>query len=246
MTWRGLYAALREMPGQDGRAHRVAEAVAAESVQVLAIAANQYQVAILRERSPDGVPGDRHGARSADEDGADVRQEQCPARLSGIVGYADRRAEVAAVGADGAMAGHDRVRATRGDGGPEVDDGLETLEHFPLNLEALIVQAGGFEPGAQGRRGGRVRAVTCGLPIPLPFARPGIAGAIRPPPVKPSHPAASPLPFENQPRSRAAEFSCRSSQYQDRRVSCVQTGIPIAHSCRTTLKVRDRMTENFP
>src|SRR4029450_10314396 len=98
MTWRGLYAALREMAGQEGRTHRVAEAVAAESVQVLAIAANQHQVAILRERSPDGVPGDRHGARSADEDGADVRQEQCPARLSGIGGDRDRGGEEAGGG----------------------------------------------------------------------------------------------------------------------------------------------------
>ena len=36
MTWRGLYAALRQMPGEERGAQRVREAVAANTVQVLA------------------------------------------------------------------------------------------------------------------------------------------------------------------------------------------------------------------
>ena len=63
----------------------------------------------------DGVPGDSRGARAAGEDHAGIRQEQPPGGLRSIIRHRNRRAEVAGVVPDHAVAGFDDRNARRVD-----------------------------------------------------------------------------------------------------------------------------------
>ena len=138
------------------------------------------------------------------------------------------------------MAGLDRWR-TAGAGRPKLDHGLEPLEHFPLDFEALIVEPGGLEAarGAALRRSSGVRSAAspsffhCRVhPSSAPLRR---------------HQSNHPIPPHPHCRSKISHAHSRPSSVAVHH--SIRSGAGRYFHCtiaRGDAVVRDRMTEKLP
>ena len=155
-----------ERAREPGRLERVREVVAAEAVERLAIAADEDQSRSCCSTSATACHGIVVRLAAAGEDGADAGEDQAAARLRRFVGHRRRRAEVAAIGADDAMAGFDRGKGAVGEGGTRGGQVFEPRQHLVLDLGLLLGQPQCCQRGGElGHVTGRRRCGRLGPPL---------------------------------------------------------------------------------
>ena len=119
-------------------AERVGEDVAAESVERLAIVADEDDVAILLHDIRHRVPRERQRPGAAGEDRARAGEDQPAARLCGVIRHRGRRAEVTRLGADDAVAGLDDGQPLGGKRRLQAHELVEPVEHLALDLDFFL------------------------------------------------------------------------------------------------------------